>query len=751
MHNTQDSLDVKIAKWGLYITFVLVLATPLFLVSKFLFPFITPKTLWFRLLVEIGFVFWVYLMVKLPEFRPKFHPIQAAVLLYTLIITLSSLFGVNLYRSFWGTIERGEGLLTIYHVVLFFLMATSVIKQEKWWLRLLDASVLVSVVTGIYAIAQILQFDVIHSGETRISSTIGNAAFYAGYLLINVFLAAYLMTRYRNILLKIFYGAVIIFEIFLIFATQTRGALLALFGGLVLLAIINLFFAPHGKVKKISGAALLALAIFSLALFASKEAAWVKNTGALNRVVTISFDDITTQSRLLTWDSSIQAFKDRPLLGYGYENFNVAFNTYFHAEIFQDAGSQIWFDRAHSIVFEQLVIGGALGLLSYLAIFVIVFRELYRVARRQPDYFYPASVLAVMLVAYFVQNIFVFDTLSTYIGFVLMLGVACVLAYNQPASDASATVTGGRNVRAWLPATTLVSLIVLAATAYYFNIRPAQANLLGVDALRAGHFDEFASGTVIFKNAISYNTYQTSELRQKFAELAFNASGSNKLTDQQKSAIFNDAIFEIKENIKNAPQNVQNYLYLMTLYNAADRFDISRLSQVIKLGEQALLLSPTRPQIYFEMGQAAISLGNLDEGIGYFEKAVELNPEARESHWNLAASLIIAGRNAEADEVFARMEAQGFVFATHDNLRRILQVYMVLDDKAAIVRTYEQILELDETNPETWARLAAAYAELGELEKARDAVTRAVELDPELATEAQAFLEQIRLATTTEE
>ena len=99
-HN--ESRDIKFVKWGLYGVFILILFAPLFLVSQFLFPFITPKTLWFRLLVEIGLVFWVYLMAKDRQYRPKFNWLQLAVLVYVLIITLASLFGVNLYKSFIG-------------------------------------------------------------------------------------------------------------------------------------------------------------------------------------------------------------------------------------------------------------------------------------------------------------------------------------------------------------------------------------------------------------------------------------------------------------------------------------------------------------------------------------------------------------------------------------------------------------------------------------------------------------------------
>jgi len=51
------------------------------------------------------------------------------------------------------------------------------------------------------------------------------------------------------------------------------------------------------------------------------------------------------------------------------------------------------------------------------------------------------------------------------------------------------------------------------------------------------------------------------------------------------------------------------------------------------------------------------------------------------------------------------------------------------------------MIKLDSTNLDLYAKLAVAYKETGEFLKARQAVAKAVELDPGFAEEAELFLQ----------
>ena len=234
----------NVIKWIIYTCLYLILLAPFLVWGKFLFPYITPKTLFFRILIEIALFFYILLIIYRPEYRPRFSKLTWAVLIYFLIMTFTSIFGLDFYRSFWGNIERGEGLLTIYHLFIFFILISSLFKEKKEWLRFFDISILVSLLISFYALGQEFELGFLlkSAGGSRLTGTIGNASFLAAYLLLNIFLCLFLLANKKQLGWRIFYGSAFLFESYILFKTETRGALLGFFGGLLLLAILSIVF-----------------------------------------------------------------------------------------------------------------------------------------------------------------------------------------------------------------------------------------------------------------------------------------------------------------------------------------------------------------------------------------------------------------------------------------------------------------------------------------------------------------------------
>jgi len=532
--------------------------------------------------------------------------------------------------------------------------------------------------------------------------------------------------------------------LFILYHTQTRGAILALIATLPLLAVLFIFarggegekkWVVSKKIRKIFSVVLILLLLLIGFVWLSKNSSWVKKQPTLNRLVGISKNDITTQSRFLAWDSSWNGWKDRFLLGYGWENYNVAFNKYFHAEIFVDQGSQLWFDRAHNTPFDIAVATGLVGLLVYLAIFGAAFKNLWRAGK--VGFFGPRILLAALL-AHFLQNIFVFDVLSTYLVMFMIFAYVCFLTSGQKA------MAEKKNNDDLQIVPVAIVLVVLIFAAYVFNIKPLKANLRAVDALWAAAEGKKQSAFDIFKDAIDMGTYQTPELRQKLADnIMGQNSTQNGLTNDQVIKNYELTVSELKKNIAVAPEDVQNYLYLMAILNRGAAYDSRRLQEVLDWGEKALPLSPTRPQTYFEMGQAYVGMKKYDEAIAAFKKGVELNPETMESHWNLMAVYIVAGKDDLAKEQYDFMTSRNYDFNYSENLQRLYRIYAVAGRKDKVVLVLEKMVELY-PGGDTYAKLAAGYAQIGDKEKARLAVEKAVELDPSLQTEAQKFLEMLK-------
>ncbi len=739
MFKRLDTLN-KVLYLGAIVPLFTALTTPLWVNSQFLFPFITTKVIFFRVLIEIALSCYVLLAVRESKFRPRWTQLTIAVSVFFTIITIASLFGINFYKSFWGNIERGEGLLTLYHVFAFFFLLIQVFKSKQMWHWFINVAIFVSVITGVYALLQYLDSDsVINGGASRLSSTIGNAAFYAGYLAMNVILSVWMFVKQRNILWRLYYGAVILFELFILVETETRGAFLGLLSAVILSSLIYAFLSKQKNSKKIAIGIILGIVVLSGLIFAQKDSSFVQEVGILRRITTISFNDITTQSRLLTWDSSWQGLKDRPLLGYGVENYNVAFNKYFHAEIFRDAGSQIWFDRAHNIVFDIAVTSGIVGLLSYLAIFIFALKVLYRHMKKTGD-IASFALSTGFLSAYFIQNLFVFDVLATYITFFLFL--AFIVWIEQGDSEEIEVPLPSKKISPYFPVVVGCVVIILAGMVVKFNIEPAQANITGVQALILDKQGNKEEAFKMFRKAIDYNTNQSIELRQRYAELVMNQSRTGD-NSQAMSKELNRAIIEIKKSIEEQPENVQHYLFLMMLYNASDQFDANRSNLVLSLGEKALELSPTRPQIYYEIGQAYIAQGKNIEAVNAFESALKLQPKSIESQWNLTAAYYLINEVDKAQEQLDAMIENGYNPYTRINLQRRISVLALAKNWNEIIKLYKELIKLDPENSEWVARLAATYKQSGNNDKARETAILLRELDSSTKAEVDKFLESL--------
>jgi len=107
-----------------YLTIILFLIpfTLLIVDSKALFPFITTKAIFFRILVTIGLVFALWLYLLNPNTFPKKNYLFWALILFFLVNIISTIFSVNSYRSFWGNAERMDGTWSLFFYLSYFFL-----------------------------------------------------------------------------------------------------------------------------------------------------------------------------------------------------------------------------------------------------------------------------------------------------------------------------------------------------------------------------------------------------------------------------------------------------------------------------------------------------------------------------------------------------------------------------------------------------------------------------------------------------
>jgi len=178
----------------------------------------------------------------------------------------------------------------------------------------------------------------------------------------------------------------------------------------------------------LAGIVIMLLVISLMVYF--KEAPFVKSLPG-SRLFDISFSAETFQHRRIMWKIALDGWKERPLLGWGPENYLKIFDKHFNIEYFiPAAGFGAWFDRAHSVYFDYLAETGILGLLSYLSIFIVFYWQLLSKTRINAEInsSHQSSVSNALLIAlpiaYLIQGLVLFETLPLYLNLFLFLAFA---------------------------------------------------------------------------------------------------------------------------------------------------------------------------------------------------------------------------------------------------------------------------------------------------------------------------------------
>ncbi|MHB1086469.1 MAG: O-antigen ligase family protein, partial [Minisyncoccota bacterium] len=396
----------------------------LLVTSSLFFPYITGKNFAFRIIVEVITAAWLALAIVNPSYRPRRSLLLGALALFVLIIGVADVFGAYAFKSLWSNYERMDGWVTIAHLLAYTIVASAMLQSEKLWRWLFWTTLGVSAYLSLYGLLQVtgkvaLGLGGVSGLSGRIDGTFGNPIYFAVYMLFHVFIAAMLWAQQwvekgpgKRLYISAAYGSIIALDTVALFLTGTRGTMLGIIGGTLLSALLMLIFARKSRnVWRASAAVVFGIFALTGLFFMVKDQAWVQKVGFLNRLASISLSDQTTESRFVNWSMAWEGVKERPILGWGQENYALVFDKYYDPRMYKQ---EPWFDRVHNIVFDWLVAGGFLGLITYLSIFIVALWTLWRsggftIAER--------SLLTGLLAGYFCHNFFVFDNVTSYILF----------------------------------------------------------------------------------------------------------------------------------------------------------------------------------------------------------------------------------------------------------------------------------------------------------------------------------------------
>lgn len=749
--------------WILRSLIYVVAFVPLIIFSQFISPFHFGKVVVFRSLVELMFVFYLLLIWRDRSYLPRTNPIFWAILAFAGAFSIATLTSVNVYASFWGTLERMGGLFTFWHYVVFFIVATAVMRTREDWLKLLKISIFVSVLSAIYGFGQKtdISFFVGSGGRERIFGTIGNAALFAGYEIVNVFLALMLLLRsdapaspktasrggsHRE---RPWLIAAVAIDTLAVTMTVVRGSFLGLGSGFILLAF--LYYRMHRTVivKRIFWGLLAGLTIFIAVLVTPiKQTSFIQGSSFLSRITSTSFSSYTAKTRFWAWRIGLQGWAETPktvLLGWGPENFNVPFSKRFDPRFFTGLGAETYFDRAHNMFVEVLVTMGLAGFLSYVSIFLVTILMLIRLVRRDPArytrYLYGSIAL---LVAYAIHNSFIFDTSANFIVFFTSLGfIATLWNIDRQGDDSQLRQVPMRRANALWAMSAMVLFIAVGILIWQTNVIPAKANYTTTRGIVRGWASDFSGALIKFKESLSYNVPGVYEYRHRLAQFVLEHATKNTMTPEINDAV-HYAIGEVQKNVVESHLDYLPYLYLSRLNIILGKEDAKSPynDEALKNSMKALEISPTFIRTYYEIGQAYLNRNDYKKAIEYFQRAAELNPNVGLSYWYWGMTEIGLGNFKTGIPLVKKAVDKGGSISENDFLR-LVPPLMDVGDYADLAWTYEQLTKIKPQNASYFASLAYAYARIGRIDDAVAAARQTVLIDPKYIGEAQQFVRSL--------
>lgn len=723
----------NILKYSVICGLFLVPFIPFIVPGAMFFPFITGKGFTFRILIEIIFGLFVILSSIDTQYRPKLSAITKSVLFFTMAILIADIFGVNPYKSLWSNYERMEGFVLISHLFLYYIVASSVFNTKSRWVEFWNVSIVTSVIMSIYGTLQLAGKLTINQGGVRVDGTFGNASYFAIYLIFNIFLSLYFLADSTKAKWqKWLYGLIAIFETVILYFTATRGAILGLIGGLFLVGLLVAWKERENKyIRKIAYVFLGSIIALVLLFSAVRYTSFVQRSPVLSRFSSLSFTEFQSQGRYYVWPMAIKGIIERPIIGWGQEGFNFVFNKYYDPRMY---GQEQWFDRTHDVFLDWLIAGGLLGFLAYASMFVALFYYIWR--KQSKLKLLEKSILTGMIAGYIFHNIFVFDNLISYILFF------SVLAYMHSINSSEAGIESLGKFHTKVFSSDIINyiivptvIIITICAVYFVNVPAIKANQILIQAItpqNAGVDKNF----MLFKQVYDYNSFGSDEATEQLLQITSQIAGAStsQVSDIVKQEFYNLAKSKILDKIARTPHDARYLVFAGSFFDQFRQYD-----DAIKYLELALIESPKKQGIYFELGSAYVNKGNPTKAFEEFKTAYNLEPNSPESQIIYTVGAIYT-KNIDVLNQMSKILSQDKI--VYDN--RILKAYSDIGDFNMVVNILNYRLEKDPNNTQYELSLASAYANLGQKQKAVDIINEMIAKDPNFKDQGNQYIKQIK-------
>lgn len=781
MSNKQEKTEILISNkfYWIYLAGFFFIILQLINVFPFWFaPNDWGKAILFRIILSIliFLFFWqiIYKKIELSYLKSKiksvFLPFCFLVAL-SVIYLLSTIFSVNWHFSLWGDPNRNGGFVNFVFYIIFAIL-TFLIVRRKDWQKILDFSIIIGILVCIIAFIQQLGVfsKYLIPFEYKPISVMGNPILLSLYLLLMTFLPFSFGIITKGQIKKIFYFfSVFLFLLVSIFLVQTRGAYLGIFVGF----LFFLFCYPKKTKIKIYAGILLVitlLGMYSLKVYLDNNLYIYQKlpsliSGPLDRALSLFEGLKITKARTSVWQVSWNALKERSILGYGPENFMIAFDKYYDPslpKIGQIApGDELfeWFDRAHNFIFDVAITGGIPALIIYLSLFGVLIWQLQKTKKQNPENALISHSLQATFLGYLTALFSAFDSVSTYLVSFLLIGYSLHLISNSYLNS-KFTNTKNRAVEKLYKYRVPMIFVLFAILVWFLwvgNIKPLYLNKeMNVALAYADIRTERSCGeglNIVKKISPSVpNSIINNYLGQKSTFVIYRCN--DKLKKYNPEDLIKQNIEILKKNIEKNPQYVTNWIlageYTGVLIKEKNRltenvFILTEETKKLKKEadyyfENALKLSPKRQLILKDWADVNTITEEYQKAEEKLKKCIDLNPSYARCYWYMALNKGYQKDYEGFKKFFTMAEERNYGIDLPESLQELVNMYIRNSDYNGLAEVYPKLIPLTSDpleRAQLHASLAATYKELGDIKKAREEVFKIFDIIPLLPKELQ--------------
>lgn len=712
-------------------------------VQNLFFPYITGKNFAFRIFVEFAALGYLLLALRVPKYRPKGSVVMWAVVALVAWMGIATLASVDPGKSFWSNFERMDGYIDLIHLAVWFVITGAVLTADGLWSAFLETAVGASVVQGIVAFCQVMHvigFAPSSQSGARADGTFGNATYLAVYMLFSIFITLYVMARRlaegrMRPTTQAYYGIALVLQVLALYLTETRGAQLGLIVGLVIAALWVAVFAAreHGgrTLRRAAFGVLGVVLVLVVGFVALRNTSFVRNSSALSRLASVSLNDTTISARIkYIWPTALAGIAEKPLTGWGYENFNYVFNEHYQPAMYNQ---ESWFDRAHNEFLDFAVWGGVPALVLYIALFGAAVWTIWRARLGVAE----QAALMGLLAAYAFNNLAVFDNLVSYMYFFAILALVHGYAPARPPRFVAwARPVGEHGLAVVAP----VMLIALGFVGWYFNAPGlARASAL-VNALSAQGSPQ--ANLTYFSQALSDTTFPGNSLgrqeaAEQLAQFTVGTVAQSSIDPSIKQQFTTLASGGLEEAIAARPHDARLELFMGSLLAST-----GANNQAVEELKQAQADSPQKQQILFQLGLLQIQTGDMAGAIATMQTAFNEEPSYDTARVMLAGAYYYAGQTAKGDQLL--IDKWGTTIVDNDQL---LSIYDNLKMYARSEAIWQLRIKQSPNDVNLYLRLAQTYFNAGDKANTIATLKKVEQVQPADAGQIEQLITQINNGT----